>query len=134
MSASPQRAFAVTPFEADTRLKSRKPEPEIETYLGTLVEPSEYRAYVTHAEVYWHRGWKRWTCILKHDLFDGNLNRIAQDIPIWFALGNNKERPRAGRGSKYFKAWHHANGDSAPRRNSMGLLSPSVFKHRYVRV
>src|SRR5215831_2880100 len=86
------------------------------------------------ADYYFHRAWKRWTAILKFDLFDANLNRIARDIPMWFALGKGRT-PRAGRGSKYFKLWFQANGANAPRRNRADrLLSPRVFERRMVRV
>src|SRR5215469_18020250 len=121
MSTQPQSAFVATPFEMDTRRRPRKPEPDIETTLGTLVEPGEYQAYVTKAEVYRHRAWKRWTCILKHDLYDANLNRVARDIPMWFALGKG-EKPRAGRGSKYFAVWFQANGGNTPTRNRADRL------------
>jgi hypothetical protein len=99
-----------------------------------LVAPGEYQAYVTFADYYFHRAWKRWTAILKFDLFDTNLNRVARDIPMWLALGKGKA-PRAGRGSKYFKLWFQANGGNTPRRNRADrLLSPQVFERRMVRV
>src|SRR5215469_13378660 len=95
--------------EIEAPRRSRQSKPNIATTLGTLVATGEYQAYVTVADYYFHRAWKRWTCILKFDLFDKNLNRIARGIPMWFALGKGKD-PRAGRGSKYFKLWFQANG------------------------
>ena len=120
--------------EIEAPRKSRTPKLDISTTLGTLVEPGEYRASVAFADYYFHRAWKRWTAILKFDLFDANLNRIARDIPMWFALGKGRT-PRAGRGSKYLKLWFQANGANAPRRNRADrLLSPRVFERRMVRV
>jgi hypothetical protein len=46
-------------------------------------------------------------------------------------LGNDPERPRAPRGSRYFKVWCMANG-GLPRRGQR--MEPEVFRDKFFRV
>jgi hypothetical protein len=110
--------------------KVKAPKPEIACVLGTRIEPGDYRAYVRAADWYFDRGFRRWTCILKFDVYDDRDNLVARKIPMWMNLGRG-DRPKAGRRSRYFDEWFRANG-AAPNRADR--LSPQVFVKRMARV
>jgi len=115
--------------------KQKKPDiAYVHGTLGTRVEPGEYDAYVRVAEHYRDPVYKRWTCILKFDLFDDNLTCMARNIPMWFNLGR-ADKPKVGRRSNYWREWFRANGNVLPRRvRADRMLSPRVFERRFVRV
>ena len=96
------------------------------------IEPGEYRAYCFWAKRYRDPGLKRWTCLLRWDVFGGDdlLNPIAHSVPLWFALGE-RDKPHASRRGKYLPEWVRANGGPPKPGNR---LSPRVFAHRIARV
>lgn len=108
---------------------SKRP-PEVGCTLGTRLEPGTYSAYCARADVYRDSVYKRWTCLLKYDLIDADSNVVATGIPMWLNLGS-REKPHAGRRTRYFQEWFKANG-APPKRADR--LPPSVFVKRIAKV
>jgi hypothetical protein len=94
------------------------------------IEPGVYDAYCKRAHWYWEPGFKRWTCILRFDVFSEGLQSSPQTIPIWFN-GGPGDHPRAGRRSRYFAEWLRAKGGPPERQDR---LSPRVFIRRMAKV
>jgi len=81
--------------------------------------PAEYSARCVDAKVYWEKRFRRWTCRLKY--------WILPEGPHVYGLFNlgSGDKPRAGRGSEYRRAWIEANGDAPQRPRKLGH---SVFR------
>jgi hypothetical protein len=95
------------------------------------IRPGEYRAYCSSAARYWDPGMRRWTCLLRWDVFENDVfHPIAQSVPLWLSLGDG-EKPRASRRGKYLKEWARAYGAAPEPKNR---LSPRVFTRRIARV
>lgn len=109
----------------------RRPEPEILWPDYDRIEPGIYSAYCRWAKHYRDQGFKRWTCLLRFDVLSDDLMRVVARVPLWMNLGE-RERPHAGRRSRYFKEWIRANGGRSPPRKDR--LSPTVFTRRMARV
>jgi hypothetical protein len=69
----------------------------------------------------WVRRYGRWSLMVEFDLL-GESESVG--VCIFFNMGTNRAQPKAGRHSRYFKAWTLANGD-LPRRGQ--AMSPEVF-------
>jgi hypothetical protein len=108
----------------------RSHEPEIEWRNYPRIQPGSYFAYCCFAKHYRDPGFRRWTCLLRFEVFSDNLLRSLGCVPFWLNLSDG-EKPHAGRRSKYFSEWIRANG-AAPTRG--GRLSPRVFAGRMARV
>jgi hypothetical protein len=104
--------------------------PEAEWPDYPRIAPGEYPAYCKRAKWYRDPGFKRWTCLLLFDVLTEDLQKRLATIPIWFN-GGEKEKPWAGRRSRFLPAWVKANGGPPPRRDR---LPPSVFVRRMARV
>ena len=94
------------------------------------IPPGEYAAYCAWAGQYRDRAFRRWTCLLRFDIFRSGVTEGIARLPMWLSLGNGK-KPRASRRGKYLEEWVRANG-SPPVRSDR--LSRSVFLHRMCRV
>ena len=94
-----------------------------------LLAPGIYEAYCRGGKVIWDKGYKRNECILQFDILHGDVT-IAK-LTKWFNLGSKRDKPHAGRRSKYLQDWVRANG-GPPSRNDR--LSPVVFARRMVTV
>src|SRR5215475_621794 len=90
----------------------------------------EYVAYCAWGGKYLDPSFKRWTCLLRFDIFSDGFTELLARIPMWLSLGNDK-KPRASRRGKYLKEWVRANGGPPVRADR---LSPKVFLHRMCRL
>jgi hypothetical protein len=104
-------------------------EPEIEWAEYPRIVPGVYLAYCCWAKQYRDPGMKRWTCLIRFDVFDDDMRVLAR-VPLWLNLGN-REKPHAGRRGRYFQEWIRANGGPPSRHDR---LSAQVFVRRMVRV
>jgi hypothetical protein len=105
-------------------------EPEIQWRDYDRIEPGIYPAFCRWAKHYRDPGFKRWTCLLRFDVFSDDLMRVMARVPFWMNLGA-REKPHAGRRKRYFKEWVRANGESPARQDR---LSPKVFVGRMARI
>jgi hypothetical protein len=105
-------------------------EPEIEWRDYPRIQPGSYFAYCRFAKHYRDRGFRRWTCLLRFDVFSDDLLSSLGCVPCWLNLSDGK-KPYARRRGKYFAEWIRANG-IAPTRGDR--LSPRVFVGRMARV
>jgi len=105
-------------------------EPAIEWREYDRIEPGEYRAYCRSAKHYHDLRFKRWTCLLRFVVLSNDLLCVLARVAMWMNLGK-RDRPHAGRGSRYFKEWVRAHGGPPARRDR---LSPTVFKRRMAHV
>lgn len=94
------------------------------------IQPGIYPAYCRWGKWYRDPGFKRWTCLLRFDIFTAGLDEVLATIPMWFN-GGGGDSPRIGRRSMYLSAWVNANGGPPARRDR---LSPIVFVHRMAKV
>lgn len=94
------------------------------------IEPGEYSAFCTWAKSYRDGGFKRWTCLLRFEVFSGDGMRVIARVPWWLNLGD-KAKPHAARRGRYFREWGRANGGPPARGDR---LSPRVFVRRMARV
>lgn len=96
------------------------------------IAPGVYLAYCSWAKRYRDPGFKRWTCLLRWDVYAGDnlILPLARSVPLWFALGV-KEVPNAPRRGKYLPEWVRANGGPPTKGDR---LSPRVFTFRFARV
>jgi len=94
------------------------------------IAPGVYSAYCRFAKHYRDPGFRRWACLLRFEVFSDDLLRSLTCVPCWLNL-SNRERPHAGRRSRYFAEWVRANG-AGPARGDR--LSPRVFVGRMARV
>jgi hypothetical protein len=107
----------------------RGAEPDVTWTAAQRLEPGQYRAYCRSAKIYRDRGFGRWVCPVQFDILDANLMVVGR-LP-WFLNMGTRERPHAGRRSKYFLAWVKANGGPPARRDR---LTPQIFMRRYAMV
>ena len=105
-------------------------EPEIEWRDYPLIESREYPAYCRCAKQYRDPAFKRWTCLLRWDVFTDDFLTVIACVPYWLSLGS-KEKPWASRRGNYLKEWVKANGGPPIRGDR---LSPRVFTQRMARV
>ena len=94
------------------------------------VEPGRYQACCKSALWYRDPDFKRWTCLLRFEIYKENLIHSFGTIPMWMN-GGAKDKPEAGRRSRYFAEWVKANGAPPPRKDR---LSPTVFIKRMTKV
>jgi hypothetical protein len=105
-------------------------EPDVElSHAGVLIAPGQYPAYCRSIRTYRDGGFKRWTKLLKFDIFNEQLEVIA-DLPMWFNLGSGPN-PKVSRRGNFLAAWVKANGGPPER---MDRLSNNVFTGRICRV
>ena len=102
-------------------------EPELDVY--PLVPNGTYRAYSSSARVYFDKGYKRWTCLIRWDLLGDDGANIAR-VPCWLSLGNGP-KPHAGRRGRYLVEWVRAHGGPPSRGDR---LPPKVFVRRIATV
>jgi hypothetical protein len=108
----------------------RSGEPEIEvSHAGVVIAPGQYPAYCRSARTYRDGGFKRWKCLLLFDIFNEQLEVIAE-LPKWFNLGKG-HKPKASRRGNFLAGWVKANGGPPER---MDRLSNNVFTGRMCRV
>jgi hypothetical protein len=69
----------------------------------------------------WVRRYGRWSLMVEFELLS---ERDSVRVCIFFNMGTNREQPKAGRHSRYFKAWTIANG-CLPKRGQ--AMDPEVF-------
>jgi hypothetical protein len=105
-------------------------EPEIQWPAYDRIRPAVYSAYCRWAKTYRDPGFKRWTCLLRFDVFSDDLMQVVARVPLWMNLGSG-DKPHAGRRKRYFREWVLANGEPPKRKDR---LSPRVFVRRMVRV
>jgi hypothetical protein len=105
-------------------------EPSVDWVHYPRVEPGSYSAYCKHAKWYFDPGFKRWTCIVRFEVFQQDDTSSLGVIPLWLNGGRGKG-PATGRRSKYFEAWIHANGGPPSREDR---LSPRIFMQRRAKV
>jgi hypothetical protein len=94
------------------------------------LEPGEYSAYCRSARWYRDPQFRRWTCLLRFDLLSADMMPPLATVPFWMN-GGNREKPRAGRRSRYFAEWINAFGRPPTRTDR---LTPRVFTRRMARV
>jgi hypothetical protein len=95
-----------------------------------LLKPGKYAAQSVHARIYRDPQFRRWTVMIRFQLLaSGGLACVGQ-VCGFFNLGQD-ENPRAGRRSRYWRAWVIANG-AQPRKRQ--VLSPRVFKGKIFEV
>ena len=112
------------------RRRKLRSEPEIEFAHYPRIGPGQYLAYCRSARVYRDPQFKRWTCLLRWDVFADSGMSIVATLPQWISLGI-REKPQASRRGKYLVEWVRANG-APPVRGDR--VSPRVFTHRVARV
>lgn len=105
-------------------------EPAIEWQDYARIEAGIYPAVCNWAKHYRDPMFKRWTCLLRFDVRSVDLLSVIACVPFWMNLGG-RERPHAGRRTRYFAEWVRANGGPPARRDR---LSPRVFTARIARV
>ena len=115
---------------APTLVCRSHPEIEVQWSNYPRLEPGEYRAYCRTARWYRDPQFKRWACLLRFDVLSPDLLRTLATVPFWMN-GGNRERPHAGRRSRYFAEWISAAG-RAPARTDR--LTARVFIKRMARV
>lgn len=111
-------------------LTGRPVDPEIKWADYDRIIPGMYFARSIWAKHYWDPGHRRWTCLVRFDVYSADYLRVVARVPLWLNLGN-LSKPRAGRRGNYFKEWVRANG-GPPSRNDR--LSPRVFIGRIARL
>ena len=95
-----------------------------------LFEPGKYEAQGVQACLYRDPQFRRWTVLIRFQLLaNGGVASVGQACGF-FNLGQG-EMPRAGRRSRYWRAWVIANG-AQPRKRQ--VLSPRVFKGKIFEV
>jgi hypothetical protein len=127
---NPNIPFAHTPRKQPGPVLKIPAERTIEWRDYDRIAPGVYPAYCRWAKQYYDPGLRRWTCLFRFDVLSNDLIRVIARVPMWLNLGN-RDRPRAGRLSRYFKEWIRANGRPPVRRDR---LSPMVFTRRMCRV
>jgi hypothetical protein len=86
------------------------------------VSPGRYSAVAVRIQgPEWIYRYSRWSLLVEFELL-GESESVL--ICAFFNMGTNRDKPRAGRHSRYFKAWTIANGD-LPRRGQQ--MDPEVF-------
>jgi hypothetical protein len=115
---------------------ARDREPEITHDAYDRIAPGEYLVYCRAARVYRDPQFKRWTCLLRWDVFDEAAVRVVGQVPQWLSFGQPRKdrdntKPHASRRCGYWREWVRANG-AAPSRADR--LAASVFVKRMARV
>jgi hypothetical protein len=85
------------------------------------LKPGEYSARCVEARVYLEKRFRRWVCRFKYWIIPEGPHVYG-----FLNLGCG-EKPHAGRGSEYRRAWIEANGAAPQRRQKMGH---SVFRNK----
>jgi hypothetical protein len=60
------------------------------------IAPGEYPAYCKWGKRYRDRGYRRWTCLLRWDVFTEDLQRVIACVPWFLSLGAG-DKPLASR-------------------------------------
>jgi hypothetical protein len=94
------------------------------------IPSGEYAAYCAWGRKYRDPAFRRWTFLLRFDVFRDGLIEVIARLPMWLSLGSG-ETPRASRRGKYLKEWVRANG-GPPLRGDR--LASKVFVDRMCRV
>jgi hypothetical protein len=110
-------------------MRRSKTEPEIVFKYAVKIPPGNYEAYCRATSKYFDRQFKRWICAVQFDVMTGPLDETPR--LTWYLGLGNREQPRAGRRSRYWRAWVQANG-GPPKRNDR--MSPQIFERRYATV
>lgn len=105
-----------------------KPDEAIEFASWDRISPGTYSAYSRNAFVYLDRGFKRWVCMVKFDILDGE-KKIAS--LAWFLNLGKGEKAHAGLRSNFYAAWVMASGTKPQRLDRTAL---KVFKGRMATV
>ena len=119
------------PEQNKPRARRSRQDDAVEWKAYPRITPGAYMAYCSWGKRYRDPGMRRWTCLLRWDVFTDDVQHcIAHSVPLWFALGDG-DRPRASRRGKYLLEWVRANGGPPGRGDR---LSPNVFTRRFARV
>ena len=89
------------------------------------LKPGEYDARCVEARIYKDKRFRRWVCRLKYSIIPEGPHVYG-----FFNLGCG-DKPYAGRGAEYRRAWVEASGD-VPRKGQR--LGHSVFRDKIFRV
>jgi hypothetical protein len=101
------------------------PAPVCETAPYPRLKPGEYEARCVEARIYKDKRFRRWECRLKFWI-------IPEGPHVYGFLNlDSGDKPRAGRGSEYRRAWVEANGDIPRKRQRLGH---SVFRGKIFRI
>jgi hypothetical protein len=111
----------------ERKIRREPPQPEISWTFTPRIDPGEYWAYSRSAALYWDKQFKRWVCAVQFDVLDGSLINVLGRLTWYLNLGS-RDRPRAGRRTKYWEAWIRANGGQPKRKDR---LSHRVFERRH---
>ena len=90
-----------------------------------LLTPGRYKAQCVHASTYRDPQFRSWKALLRFQLL---LN--GEKVVGFFHLGQG-DKPKAGRRSRYWRAWVIANGAQPRKRQE---LSPRMFKGKIFEV
>ena len=100
--------------------KSRKDVPPALAWQGAdypAVEPGDYQAVCTGWQgPEWVRRFRRWSLRLEFCLL-----AEGQCVSAFFALGNDKQKPRIGRRMRFYATWCLANGEPPRKGQRMSL-------------
>ena len=107
--------------------KPKNHEPEVDWRHYDRVEPGNYRGYCRFAKIYRDPAFGRWTCLVLFDLLNDSLSEVIATVPLFLNLGD-KEKPYAGRRSKFFQAWVQALGRHPARSDRP---SAKIFLNRH---
>jgi len=95
-----------------------------------LLQAGKYEAQCVHSCLYRDLQFRRWTALLRFQLLaSGSLTSLGP-VCAFLNLGN-REKSKAGRRSRYWRAWVIANGEQPRKRQ---VLSPRVFKGKIFEV
>jgi hypothetical protein len=105
-----------------TNERGKKPVPVWDGAEYPRVAKGRYSAVASRIQgPEWVRRYGRWSLMVEFELLaESKTVRVC----IFFNMGSNRAQPRAGRHSRYFKAWTLANG-YLPKRGE--AMSPEVF-------
>jgi hypothetical protein len=93
------------------------------------IPAGEYPASSHDAKVYWDKGFRRWVCAVQFDILDASLFNVIARLTWYLNLGS-RDKPRAGRRTKFWAAWVQANG--GPKRKDR--MTGRVFEFRHATV
>lgn len=124
------RRAVVAQIDAVTRtIKERQNPraPQIAWTYAPRIPSGNYHAISRSASVYFDSQFKRWVCAVRFDVFSDERMLEPTGRITWFLNLGSREKPRAGRRTKYWAAWFRANG-GPPKRDDR--LSPRLFERR----
>ena len=105
-----------------TNERTNKPIPVWEGAEYPRVSEGRYSAVASRIQgPEWIRRYGRWSLMVEFELLS---ERDSVRVCIFFNMGANRDQPKAGRHSRYFKAWTLANGGLPCRGQAM---DPEVF-------